>query len=678
MRGSNMKNGLNLLFILVLSFLLVPFFCQETSPAQQSLSSKDPIDDITINMFGSQYAEQDFGLILDTHNIPLDWVVYGAYPFTAADIDLIKENIQAAHARGLKYLHHIPTTQMYFDGETQLGDIHPELRQYAMEHLDGGKYISKSFGIDIYIMNVNEKGWQNFLKSEIQVALDAGADGILLDEIQGHTLYIGYECGGVFNAPDIKGFRKFLKKVYSKKILSTRYGIDNIDSFDYQKYILQNGHRSTWLSEPWEVPLFNEFRLYEIKATLKSQKKIIRWAKKYAKSMYGRNIVFMGNTSDGMTFSVPFEANLDEAWLEYPYLMYEYPPKSKIIPSTKLKVDDRWKKGTYLTQVPTNADLVAGGSPPNIVRVFWAEAYATNNECNVPYKVPGSSTYGYSPDLTALSPYFRFIDTYRDYYGSNWSWKSRVAIFYPVTSYMGIPDSYYGTGLALFEGGIQYDVLFSGDGYMMKNKIRLKTMQNYPVIILANAANMSHKQVKLVMDYVAQGGIGIGDPFGNYMIDEFPADWINFWYEGIHNFGKGRFVTVSNTKELGAIYYKRRKPANRKPIIKAITPYSPPEITSTAPENINFLVYTDSNNQKIALHMVNYRYNLDSDMVTAATNFVVTLSLPDGFSLKGKKATLYSPDLANPIQVKIQKKKKTATAKLKIPNLDYYNLLVIE
>jgi hypothetical protein len=162
------------------------------------------------------------------------------------------------------------------------------------------------------------------------------------------------------------------------------------------------------------------------------------------------------------------------------------------------------------------------------------------------------------------------------------------------------------------------------------------------------------------------------------MVDEFPLDWVNFWFSGNHSYGKGRFVTVNNAQELGANYFKKRTPANRKKILKAITPYSQPEITSTAPENVDFLVYSDSSHKKIALHMINYRYNLDTDMVQPAANFTVTLALPEGFSLKGKKATLYSPDLANPKQVKILKKKQGTITKLKIPKLEYYNLLVIE
>ncbi|MGB6866639.1 MAG: hypothetical protein WBE11_13190, partial [Candidatus Aminicenantaceae bacterium] len=348
------KNLILLIFVLVCVLSVNSFFLKTSQP-NHSASSQDIINDITINMFGSLRAEEDFSLIIDGYGIPLDWVVYGSFPWVAADLELTKQNIEETHTRGLKYIQHIAIERMYSDGETQLADRRPELKKYCILDIDGKKFINDFDGIPVYNMNLNEKGWEKFIRSEIKVSLDAGADGILLDEIQAHTLYIGFDSGGVFNKVDMTGFRKFLKTVYTNQELSSRFGINNIGSFDYRNYLNKNGYNHTWRTAPWEAPLYNEFKVYEIKSTLNVQKKIINWAKKYAKSKYNHDIVFMGNTSDGMAYSLPFEVNLDAAWCEYPYLFYNYPPHNKIIPSAKLKVEDRWKKGLYLTQVPTNA-----------------------------------------------------------------------------------------------------------------------------------------------------------------------------------------------------------------------------------------------------------------------------------------------------------------------------------
>jgi hypothetical protein len=137
------------------------------------------------------------------------------------------------------------------------------------------------------------------------------------------------------------------------------------------------------------------------------------------------------------------------------------------------------------------------------------------------------------------------------------------------------------------------------------------------------------------------------------------------------------FVNIS-LREIGYDYFKDRKLAKRNKIVNPIKPYAPPEVTSTAPKNINFLIYTDSANERLTLHMINYRYKINIDRVLAVNKpFVVTITLPEDFSVKGKKAKMYSPDLANPRNVKIQKI-RLGTIKLKIPLLKYYNLLVIE
>lgn len=658
-------------------------FFREIRQPRLLTSPRDIIDEITVNLFGSLRAEDDYSLIMDGYGIPLDWVVYGAFPWTGADLENVKRNIQETHARGLKYVHHIPIERMYSDGQQQLGDRRPELRKYCIIDIDGKQFINDFDGIPVYNMNLNEKGWQNFIKTEIRKSIDAGADGILLDEIQAHTLYIGFEPGGVFNPVDIKGFRNFLKKAYSRQDLASRFGIPNIGNFNYRQYIVQNGYRDLWRTEPWNVPLFNEFRVYAIQSTLQVQKKIIAWAKSYAKSKYKRNIVFLGNTSDGMGYSLPFEVNLDAAWCEYPYLYYNYPPLSKIIPSAKLRVDDRWKKGLYLTQVPTNADLVDRGSIPNIIKVFWAEAYAMNAECNVPYMVPASSTHTYSPDLSVLAPYFRFIHEHREYYGSDWSWKPRVGVFYPLSSFLGPPDIYIGSMLALFEAGIQFDVIFSGDGRMIKDKVTLKTLQEYPVIIYPNAAAITKRQMNLILDYTAAGGTVIGwgnigptDEFGHF-VDDLHQEWTLFWTKGVHQHGKGVFVTISQSS-IGEDYFKDRKPAKRNKIIKGIKPYAPPEVTSTAPKDVNFLIYRDSANERLTLHMINYRYKINTDRIRPVKkSFSVTMTLPEDFSIKGKKATMHSPDLNQSMNLKIQSV-DAGTIKIAIPQLEYYNLLVIE
>jgi hypothetical protein len=164
-----------ILFISVLVCVLsVNSFFLKTSQLNNSASVQDIINDITINMFGSLRAEEDFSLIIDGYGIPLDWVLYGSFPWVAADLELTKQNIEETHTRGLKYIQHIPIERMYSDGETQLADRRPELKKYCIIDIDGKKFINDFDGIPVYNMNLNEKGWEKFIRSEIKVSIDAG------------------------------------------------------------------------------------------------------------------------------------------------------------------------------------------------------------------------------------------------------------------------------------------------------------------------------------------------------------------------------------------------------------------------------------------------------------------------------------------------------------------------
>ena len=107
-------------------------------------------------------------------------------------------------------------------------------------------------------------------------------------------------------------------------------------------------------------------------------------------------------------------------------------------------------------------------------------------------------------------------------------------------------------------------------------------------------------------------------------------------------------------------------------------PYAPPEVTSTAPKDVNFLIYRDSANERLTLHMINYRYKINTDRIRPVKkSFFVTMTLPEDFSIKGKKATMHSPDLNQSMNLKIQSV-DAGTIKIAIPQLEYYNLLVIE
>ncbi len=635
------------------------------------------VDDVTISIANTG-TDRDASAVAAAYGIPLDWVLQSTYPCANCDRRGLEDRVSAIHARGQLYLQYVSAGIVY-KGGGNLGDLRPDLLAAAALDIDGQPITSTFGAMTTYKMNMNEPAWQEFLRTEIAAAVAAGADGIVLDDIQAQTLAIGWESRGVFNPPDMEGFREFLRGVYTPDVLATRFGIPDLDRFDYGAYIRARGEAGRWRTAPWEVMLYNEFRVFEYQSTLQHYAAMTGWAREIARTTQGKDIVFLGNTSTGLDMSLPFERSLDEAWVEFPYMDFGYPPRCKVMPSAKVTTSGRVKKGTYLTQVPTNTDLVSRGHPPNIAKIFLAEAYAARAEYQVPYEVVGASG-NYSPDLRALAPYYQFVATNRSWFGSDWTWTPRAAIFYPVSAYLAGADSYYGAALPLVESGIAFDVVFSGDDRMMPNEAGVEALRRYPVIVLANTVAMTSAQIQIVLEYVRGGGrvVAWGSPgaaneFQDWSVAR-PAEWRAFWSVGRHPLGTGTFTLVTQ-EDLGREYFTNRSASAREKMLGPIAEVAPPDMAASA-EPVVAIAYRHRTEDRLVVHLVNYDYSLESDTVRDAGPFEVTVRLPVGFDWSGKRVRLLAPDVAEaePIEVRIERDRATFV----VPRLGIYGLVAVD
>lgn len=651
-----------------------------SSPSSASPAVPAPshiLDDVTISI-NNTGTDRDASAVAGSYGIALDWVLQSTYPCASCNQAALSSGVGTIHSRGQLYVQYISAGLVYAGGGN-LGDLRPELLNAAAVNIDGQKITSTFGAMTTYKMDINEPAWRDFLRTEITAAVNAGADGITFDDIQAQVLAIGWEPRGVFNPPDMAGFREFLRGVYSPAVLASRFGITNLDAFDYGAYLRGRGDADRWRTAPWDVVLYNEFRVFEYQSTLQQYADLITWARQLARSTTGRDIVFLGNTSTGLDMSLPFERSLDEAWVEFPYKDYGYPPRGKVTPSAKVTTNGRVKKGAYLTQVPTNTDLVSRGNPPNISKIFLGEAYAARAEYQVPFEVVGGSG-NYSPDLRQLAPYYQFIATNRSWFGKTWTWAPRAAIFYPVAAYIGGPDSYFGPALALVEAGVSFDVVFSGDDRMMPNEATLDALRRYRVIVLANTVAMTSAQVQLVLDYVRGGGMVVawGSPGGANEFQDWsitrPSDWQAFWRVGNHPLGAGSFSLVSQS-DLGRDYFANRSSSSRDAMLQPIEAIAPPDMSTTA-ENVVAIAYRHASGDRLVVHLVNYDYNIGNDAVREAGPVDVTVRVPAGFDLSGKRARLLSPDYSDvqAVDIRVQGDRVTFT----VPQLYIYGLIVVD
>jgi len=400
------------IFLWALSFILnLSIFNNiqgENKKKQTVPSPKKIVDSLCISTSGDIF-NSDHTELAESIGIDVDWTIYQIHRSASENPTDLNNKIKLMHDKGKLYVHYLMPSVWMPDGHFS---SYPELLNYAAIDIDGNRVKTQAGDhFTRYPMDILEPGWQQFIKKELKTVIDAGADGIFIDEIQNQIISILPPLAGVFNQPDMQGFNEFLSKTYPVSVLNSKFGIPDLSTFNYKDYIISKEYKNLWKVEPWKVPLYGEYNIYEYKATLEFFEYIIKWAKDYALSSYGKSIVFLGNTSNGLDISLPYEKSLDLSFLEFPYLKMGYPPLCKVIPASKVRPDNRWKKGTYQTQVPTNTDLQKRGNPANIAKLFLVEAYASQCEYQVPIDVP-AIIGGYSPNLDILSKHFNFFKIY--------------------------------------------------------------------------------------------------------------------------------------------------------------------------------------------------------------------------------------------------------------------------
>ena len=94
-------------------------------------------DSVTISI-KSPYPEDGI-VIAESEGIPLDWGIYATYPYIGGNFEATLEKVNSVHNMGKLYIQHIACGNVYLDGHTLLGDIRPDLLNYAILDIDGNK-----------------------------------------------------------------------------------------------------------------------------------------------------------------------------------------------------------------------------------------------------------------------------------------------------------------------------------------------------------------------------------------------------------------------------------------------------------------------------------------------------------------------------------------------------------
>jgi hypothetical protein len=591
--------------------------------------------------------------------------------FSGRNYESDEEFVNVMHDEGVLVPATILTTQGHrsFQGD--------KLDEWACRSIDG-KLCYWDNGAKSYWMNALNDEFIDWCIQHGKKAIDAGADLIVLDEIQGSSFipmyqwasqYIDWLDAPGFSNCTIEKFREFLAGKYSNEQLQQIFGIDNISSYDLKTRIAQTMYLT--YDERVRADSLNKeyFEFLDI-GNFNAKKRLIQELREYAEKN-GRNIAIAANSysigtprgggywSKGMqfadlldffTFENKYSALADD---DLPAL-----PRAKWLAWEKLAFASTGAPAVTLLGA-SEASYIASDTShlhQNYLSILCAEAYANHGAFMSWYM----KIWGNEDNWMGCADIYNFVLQHQGLYGGNIN--SPVAVLYLYGEGMrNKSDSYLGLAQALAESNVPYEVIFDGDGFYINDSLSVGKLAPYDIIFIPNVINITEEQKNIIFQYVEQGGNAV----------VFDARALGFEQdEGELHFGNGTFIFMH---DVANEYFHTYDDSLRQKIGKVAGNYtSVPLHVENADRKIVAYLYYQQEKKRVVIHLVNYDHTMWNDKVSPKENVNIRIKKPD---FEVGSAYLISPDFEE--NVTVVPSIEGDYIDITVPSLNIYDVVVI-
>ncbi len=186
-----------------------------------------------------------------------------------------------------------PSIKKYFPDGLRNSDgalVNDFLEEFRVKTLEGDSVRSSWLMVPghehvCYTPCGNNPAYMQFLFKEVELMIDAGAAGILVDEFD--TQLHAVNNGGCFCRDCMKGFRDWLRAHPAEDTTGL-----NLDTFDYGEFLRAKGFRDNDLlslqgERRLQIPLMRAFIAYQVNGSELNVRDIAAHAKRYAASARG-------------------------------------------------------------------------------------------------------------------------------------------------------------------------------------------------------------------------------------------------------------------------------------------------------------------------------------------------------------------------------------------------------
>jgi hypothetical protein len=467
-----------------------------------------------------------------------------------------------------------------------------------------------------YMMDRNNPVWREYLKAVIRIQIDAGVDGIQLDEAE--LPITSFQYGGCFCKECMKGFRQYLKELPAEQ-LPGDLRETNLENFHYGEWLLTQGYDFKTNRE--ESPLFWEYHRYQIRQIFRYFSELADYIREYA-ALKERTVLVSGNFFNLVAhWYYSMEPKVDLIITEMRNTRYRQPAWYRYVAGFAADKPVIVAENPYGGVVPELAAMLKAGKGYDLFRMSLYEAAALGANMSVPYGAwMGSEIQdSFNPPHELCVEIQRFIADNETLYSHKTC--SETAVVYSVeteflrASGRGIfADNRYNADTsevgpfwqaceALSDAFQPYDVLFFPDGDLRPDTLTPETLSQYRTLLLPDCRYLTHTQSRLLFDFLERDGrlLVIGELGANFSQEE---------RESILRHPGTRQVETSASFDL-----------NWLPLGQQLNLSLPADIA------IN-LQRVESG---VAIHILRYDYNSQQDKVPALNELNLDLRLPGNF-----------------------------------------------
>src|SRR4051794_18919178 len=369
-----------------------------------------------------------------------------------------------------------------------------------------------------FYMDRNNPVWREYLKAVIRIQIDAGVDGIQLDEAE---LPMGaFQYGACFCKDCMKGFRAYLRELPPEGLDPSLDGED-LASFHYGDWLLARGYdfkegRDT-------TPLFGAYYAYQCRAIKTHFAELAAYAREYGRSV-GREIIVSGNFFNLDPMYLAMADDVDLVITEMRNTTYRQPEWYRYVAAFAGDKDVVVVENPYGGVVPELINLLAEGKGHDLLRLSLYEAAALGSNMSVPYGSWMGSVIEdsfYAPHGLATEIQTFLADNERLLRGSS---ANDVGIVFNVAStreLVGKADAsdnitnlrdasvvvpYRVVADTLAAAAVPFDVVIHRDGVTAEDRATAEALARYSTVVLPDVHALTDGQAAALAGYLDGGG----------------------------------------------------------------------------------------------------------------------------------------------------------------------------